>query len=135
MATLFDLTGQVALVTGGNSGIGLGWAEALAEHGSAVAIWGTNAEKNAAAAERLRVHGQPVLALQIDVGDHAAVMDSQNRSLEFAMLLTLPAATALALIPDEMVKVLFQRGDQQYSPFQLQEGLRGKERLLLLNDD
>lgn len=76
MASMFDLTGQVALVTGGNSGIGLGWAEALAEHGAAVAIWGTSAAKNEAAAERLRAHGRPVLAQQVDVGDHDAVIEA-----------------------------------------------------------
>src|SRR6056297_3756084 len=42
----FDLTGHVALVTGGNGGIGLGMADALAAHGADVAIWGTNPEKN-----------------------------------------------------------------------------------------
>ena len=69
----FDLSGQVALVTGGNSGIGLGMASALAEAGADVAIWGTNAAKNAAAAEQLRSHGRRVLALRCDVGDEAAV--------------------------------------------------------------
>jgi putative peptidoglycan lipid II flippase len=43
-------------------------------------------------------------------GDHAAVMDSQNRSLEFAMLLTVPAAVALAVVPHPIVGVLFERG-------------------------
>jgi hypothetical protein len=69
----FDLTGRVALITGGNSGIGLGMAEALAASGADVAIWGTNAAKNDVAAERLRSHGRRVLALQCDVGDEAAV--------------------------------------------------------------
>ncbi len=49
----FDLTGKVALVTGGNSGIGLGMAKAMAEAGADIVIWGTNAAKNAAAAEIL----------------------------------------------------------------------------------
>ena len=40
---LFDLTGRVALITGGNGGIGLGMAEGLAAQGCEVALWGTNA--------------------------------------------------------------------------------------------
>ena len=50
---MFDLTGKVALVTGGNGGIGLGFAEGLVEHGANVCIWGTNEQKNAAAKARL----------------------------------------------------------------------------------
>ena len=64
----FDLTGKVALVTGGNSGIGLGMAHAMAEAGADVAIWGTNAEKNEAARAQLAATGRKVLALQCDVG-------------------------------------------------------------------
>lgn len=75
-AHLFDLAGHVALVTGGNSGIGLGMAEALAGHGAAVAIWGTNPDKNAMAAERLAEAGGEVLDLVCDVGDHAAVIEA-----------------------------------------------------------
>jgi NAD(P)-dependent dehydrogenase (short-subunit alcohol dehydrogenase family) len=69
----FDLNGKVALVTGGNSGIGLGMAEALAAAGAAVAIWGTSEDKNAAAVERLGAGGERVLALRCDVSDEAAV--------------------------------------------------------------
>ena len=69
----FDLTGKVALVTGGNSGIGLGIARAAAQAGADVAIWGTNAAKNAAAKAELEKTGRRVLALECDVGDEAAV--------------------------------------------------------------
>jgi len=41
----FDLTGKAALITGGNGGIGLGMAQALAESGADVCIWGQNEEK------------------------------------------------------------------------------------------
>ena len=69
----FDLTGKVALVTGGNSGIGLGMAMAMAEAGADIAIWGTNAAKNAAAEKRLAATGRKVSALLCDVSDEKAV--------------------------------------------------------------
>jgi 2-dehydro-3-deoxy-D-gluconate 5-dehydrogenase len=50
---LFDLTGKVAIVTGGNGGIGLGMAIGLAHAGASVAIVGRNATKSAAAAARI----------------------------------------------------------------------------------
>jgi NAD(P)-dependent dehydrogenase (short-subunit alcohol dehydrogenase family) len=80
--TLFDLTGHVALVTGGNSGIGLGMAHGLAAHGASVAIWGTNPAKNAAAADELRAHGGAVLDLVCDVGDHEAVIASMAATVD-----------------------------------------------------
>jgi NAD(P)-dependent dehydrogenase (short-subunit alcohol dehydrogenase family) len=72
----FDLSGKVALVTGGNSGIGLGMARAMAEAGADVAIWGTNAEKNARAKVELSKTGRKILALTCDVGDEAAVVQA-----------------------------------------------------------
>lgn len=52
----------------------------------------------------------PDVSRQLRAGNHAGVLDSQNRSLEFAMLLTVPAAVALAVVPIPIVKVLFERG-------------------------
>ena len=65
----FNLSGKVAIVTGGNGGIGLGMAKAVAQAGADVAIWGTNAAKNAAAKAELDKTGRQVLALEVDVGD------------------------------------------------------------------
>jgi NAD(P)-dependent dehydrogenase (short-subunit alcohol dehydrogenase family) len=69
----FNLSGHTALITGGNSGIGLGFAQALAQAGADVAIWGTNPAKNAAAVDALKAHGTQVQSLVCDVGDEAAV--------------------------------------------------------------
>ena len=69
----FDLSGHAALVTGGNSGIGLGMADALARAGADVAIWGTNEQKNANALEQLKAHGTTVVALRCDVGEESEV--------------------------------------------------------------
>lgn len=52
----------------------------------------------------------PAVSRALRAGDHAAVADSQNRSLEFAMLLTVPAAVALAAVPEPIVRVLFEHG-------------------------
>jgi putative peptidoglycan lipid II flippase len=52
----------------------------------------------------------PDVSRHLRAGDHAAVMDSQNRAFEFSMLLTVPAAVALAVAPTPIVQALFQRG-------------------------
>ena len=77
----FDLTGKVALVTGGNGGIGLGMAEAMAQAGADIVVWGTNAAKNAAAEARLKEAGVNVLALNVNVADEAAVVAAMAESV------------------------------------------------------
>ncbi|MGH1490508.1 MAG: SDR family NAD(P)-dependent oxidoreductase [Acidimicrobiales bacterium] len=69
----FDLTGKVAVITGGNGGIGLGFARAVAAAGADVSVWGTNPEKNAAAEAELKEINPSASALQCDVSDEAAV--------------------------------------------------------------
>ena len=73
MGNLFDLSGRVALITGGNGGIGLGMADGLAEHGCDICIWGTKEEKNAAALESLKRHGTQITALKCDVSNQQEV--------------------------------------------------------------
>ena len=76
---MFDLTGHVALVTGGNSGIGLGFADGLAAHGATVVIWGTNPQKNSEAASALRGHGGEVVDMVCDVGNRDSVVAATPR--------------------------------------------------------
>lgn len=52
----------------------------------------------------------PLLASQLRAGQTEAAMDSQNRALEFALLLTVPAAAALVVLAHPIITVLFQRG-------------------------
>lgn len=73
---IFDLTGKTALVTGGNGGIGLGMARGLASKGCNIALWGTNAGKNAAARAELEETGVTVVDMVCDVADQNQVAAS-----------------------------------------------------------
>jgi len=70
---LFDLSGRVAVVTGGNGGIGLGIARGLARAGAAVAVVGRNAGKLAAAVKELEALGAGAAGLACDLTDEAAI--------------------------------------------------------------
>jgi 2-deoxy-D-gluconate 3-dehydrogenase len=70
---MFDLTGRVALVTGGNGGIGRAIALALAGAGASVAIFGRNPAKNAAVLAELKAIGRPCTAAVVDVTDRAGL--------------------------------------------------------------
>jgi NAD(P)-dependent dehydrogenase (short-subunit alcohol dehydrogenase family) len=87
-ANLFDLRGKVALITGGNSGIGLGFGEGAVKHGASVCLWGTNAEKNASAVATLTALAQEngdsqqkIHSIVCNVADEAAVEASFAETL------------------------------------------------------
>ena len=67
MSKAFDLAGRVAIVTGGNGGIGLGMAAGLAQAGAALLVAGRNAAKNAAAVKALEALGAKAAAVEADV--------------------------------------------------------------------
>lgn len=82
MKDLFDLTGKVALVTGGNGGIGLGMARGLASKGASLVIWGTSAEKNRLARAELTEMGATVVDMVCDVGDQEQVSKSFDATVD-----------------------------------------------------
>lgn len=68
-ANIFNLEGHVALITGGNSGLGLAMAKGLAKAGASVAVWGRNEDKNASATAELTALGATANAFVCDVTD------------------------------------------------------------------
>jgi 2-dehydro-3-deoxy-D-gluconate 5-dehydrogenase len=75
----FDLTGRVAVVTGGNGGIGRGIALGLADAGAAVAVFGRNNEKNERVLSELKAIGVPSLAVVLDLTNRADLEPALNR--------------------------------------------------------
>ena len=73
MSNPFDLRGRVAIVTGGNGGIGLGMARGLAKAGATIVVAARNAEKSSAALQELKALGAEAIALEVDVKSKASV--------------------------------------------------------------
>lgn len=78
---MFDLTGKVAIVTGGNGGIGFGMARGLANVGARVVVAARNQEKSDAAVRELRALGSDSLAIQVDVADELSVDALVNKTM------------------------------------------------------
>jgi NAD(P)-dependent dehydrogenase (short-subunit alcohol dehydrogenase family) len=79
---VFDLTGRVVVIAGGNAGIGLGFARGIARAGGDVVIWGRRAEKNAEAGKALAEFGCRVLTQEVDVSDEARVVAAMAEAVE-----------------------------------------------------
>ena len=73
---IFDLSEKVALITGGNGGIGLGMAEGLAECGANIAIWGRNKEKNEESKNLLSKYNIEVKTYEVDVSQEKEVINN-----------------------------------------------------------
>jgi NAD(P)-dependent dehydrogenase (short-subunit alcohol dehydrogenase family) len=82
LMSIFDLSGRVAVITGGNGGIGLGIAQALAASGCDVSIWGRNAEKNKSAAATMVAGPGKVDTRVCDVSDPVSVNDAMKATLD-----------------------------------------------------
>jgi 2-dehydro-3-deoxy-D-gluconate 5-dehydrogenase len=70
---MFELTGKIAVITGGNGGIGLGMARGLAQSGATVVLAGRDAVKSGAAVQVLAADGLSADAIEADVTDEGAV--------------------------------------------------------------
>lgn len=82
MSPLFDLSGKVAIVTGGNGGIGLGMAQGLAAAGATVVIAGRNHHKNSEAVAAVQSQGGQAHAVAVDVMQQASCEQMVQSTLQ-----------------------------------------------------
>ncbi len=78
----FDLRGRVAVVTGGNRGIGLGIASALASAGASISIWARDEATMAEAVEDLSARGERAHSIRCDVSSEEEVVEAARRTIE-----------------------------------------------------
>jgi NAD(P)-dependent dehydrogenase (short-subunit alcohol dehydrogenase family) len=80
--SIFDLTGKIAVVTGGNRGIGLGMARGLAKAGASVSIWSRDAVRSEEARAELEKLGAPVEARACDVAKEEDIARCASETIE-----------------------------------------------------
>ncbi|HEX2217002.1 MAG TPA: glucose 1-dehydrogenase [Xanthobacteraceae bacterium] len=100
---LFDLSGKVAVVTGGNGGIGLGMATGLAQAGAAIVVAGRQKGKNTEAVKKLSGLGVKAIAVEFDNGDEKscrAMVDESARALGRVDILVNNAGIAIRKPPE-----------------------------------
>ncbi|HEX3946829.1 MAG TPA: SDR family oxidoreductase [Acidimicrobiales bacterium] len=81
-AAHFDLTGRVAVVTGGNRGIGFGIARALGRAGATVVVWARDGEQTASAVAELEARGIVAAGRRCDVAHEEGVMAAAGSTIE-----------------------------------------------------
>src|SRR5262245_2659298 len=119
-----DLRGKVVVVTGGNSGIGLGMAEGCAKAGADIAVWSRRADRNAEACDRLAKHGVRARGFVCDVGEEAQIVAATAATL--AELGRIDACVASAGAPGYQ-KTLPEVTLQDWRRVTRSEGRRGGE--------
>ena len=82
LSKLFDLTGKVAIVTGGNGGLGLGMALGLAEAGANIVVAARNQEKTATALSQIQAHGVKAIGVTVDVNLESDIAAMVGRTME-----------------------------------------------------
>lgn len=103
---MINLAGKVALVTGGNGGIGLGMAKGLAKAGARIAVWGRNPEKNAISKEILGALTDQVFVQQLDVSNEIAINTGVKEVVErFGRLDAIVAAAGIMGSPERFVEL------------------------------
>lgn len=80
---MFDLRGQVSVITGGNGGIGLGMARGLAKAGANIAVWGRNKEKNTQAVAELKSLGVEARAFLCDVSIEEQIVKGMADTISY----------------------------------------------------
>jgi 2-dehydro-3-deoxy-D-gluconate 5-dehydrogenase len=104
---LFDLKGKVAVITGGNGGIGLGMAEGIASCGADIVISGRDAAKATTALDTLRGHGVRATFIAADVtkkADCVALIEQAEKQFGRVDILVNNAGTSVRKMPQDFTE-------------------------------